>query len=297
MLRKNILLLLLAFTALVSCEKEEAIIKPTMEIGEATNITNRSAMIHAQVAMKGTMDITEYGFLWQETPINTLFDDDIQREVLSTPFEEGAMATEITDLELGATYYYKAYARTATDVYYSPERSFNTLAPTIESISPAEGAVGTITTLTGKYFTADISQLRILVNGIEVKELEATETQIRFAMPKRIAGTLTITAMVGGVSSDTVSFNYLSNFTFSPKAIEGGSILVVTVSNWRWDNQYKIGGIDTKPMWNLATPEGLAFGLKVPESLPPGETTLEVFDAQGNPLLGLDTVSLTVLPI
>lgn len=81
----------------------------TNTITVASNITNDPG------------EITEYGFVWAETPIPTLVNNSISVPVLHISFN-----ADITNLSPTTTYYVRAYAKNGSGIYYGEETLVST---------------------------------------------------------------------------------------------------------------------------------------------------------------------------
>ncbi|MEO0331322.1 MAG: IPT/TIG domain-containing protein [Bacteroidota bacterium] len=296
MLQFRIYLLVLITLTLTNCEKEEPVIIPELEIGVATDIINNTATLQAQILEQGTEEVLEYGFLWKADDSPDLSDPASQKVVLSGKFEEGPISTSITKLEPGTTYYYQAYARTSANSYSSSFASFNTLGPQITGMSPMEGIKGTEVTLTGQYFSNNIDQVTVFVEGEPARVTEASETHITFIMPAMNPGSIAVSISVNEILSDIVDFSYRHSFTLASDKVRVGKILVVRVSNFSRNNTYKVGGVEALQVWDWLTEDYREIGVEVPNDLSLGEAIVEVFDTEGKPLINANETPLTIIP-
>jgi len=98
--------------------------------------------------------------------------------------------------------------------------------PTTISISANSGAKGTSITMTGTEFSSDISQMKVLVNGISATLISATTTTISFKIPTfSPAPTVAIPIILqkNGVQIGTAfSFTYL--YTQLLKSLNNGTV-------------------------------------------------------------------------
>lgn len=286
-----------ALFVLIGCEKEEPVVLPNLEIVNATQITNNAATLQAKILEKGTAEIIEFGFIWQANGEPFLDNPATQKVILDTPVEEGAISATISGLQAGTAYSYKAFVSTQSDTYTSMVTSFQTQTPLIESISPAEGIQDTEVTLTGQYFSSNPDQVKVFVEGEAAEVTAASETQLTFIMPENTPGNVVVQVEVNGVrSTEAANFNYLYSFTLRHHEVRAGKTVVVNVFNSSQGNTYKIGGIEAKQAWTWLNDGYREIGVEVPASLPPGETTIEVFDTDGNPLANAHPDPLTIIP-
>ena len=80
--------------------------------------------------------------------------------------------------------------------------------PVITGISPATGTKGTIVTIKGSGFEADVSNIIVLINGKVSAVLEASATEIKFAVPPR-TGTGLVAVDVNGKTASGPLFTYI----------------------------------------------------------------------------------------
>ncbi|MGB3586574.1 MAG: IPT/TIG domain-containing protein [Tunicatimonas sp.] len=283
---------ILILFGIVCCEKEDPIILPQLVISEAFDITNNTATIQAQVIEKGTEEVLEYGFQWQEgrepneiSPV----------EILDSPFAEGLITTTLSNLKLGTTYYYRIYARTKTDTYRSSTISFSTSSPQLEKLSPTEGTTNTKVVITGQYFGVEPEQVSVFMAGDTASILEMTDTQITFIAPKTSTGSVEVTVRVGGAVSNALPFNYQAGFTFSPNKVRQGVTLSVIIPGQGSGNVFRVGGVKVESEGEYPRNGGREYIVKIPKDVSVGEATIEVVDGNGNSIPNADEAPLTVL--
>lgn len=290
-------MLCFTFVALFGCEKEEPLIIPQLEIINATDITDNTATLRANILEKGSEEIVEYGFVWKADAEVDVNDPEAKKVMLTTALIEGTVSATLTELERGVTYHYQFYIRTTNAIYTSEQAVFTTQVPIINTLSPTEGIQGTEVTLSGKYFGTDLAQVEVFVEGEEAEVTAVSETQITFIVPQLTPRNAVVRVAVNEVYSENLlDFNYLHSFTFSPYEVRAGTSIVVTVSNGSQNNIYKIGGIEVEQSWTWMVDNGREIGLEVPANLPLGETTLEVFNAEGTRLVSVNEEPLTIIP-
>ena len=94
---------------------------PTVKTGQATSVTETTATLQGKIESDGNAAITEYGFMYG-TDKSSL----TNKEKAGTGNHRGNFTCGLSGLEAGATYYYKAYARTDDDILYGGVLSFAT---------------------------------------------------------------------------------------------------------------------------------------------------------------------------
>ena len=293
MLSKQLRAGIIAFFIIVGCKEEELpIVSPQIAMGEAADITTNSAILHAQIIRPGSEEVLAYGFRWEVDVDPSDASDEL---TLTLPFAEGAIQAPVKNLSLGATYYYQAYARTNNDVYLSPVASFTTLGPKLDSLSPTKGPSGTVVTIKGEHFGSDVNAVTVRAYGVAAEIVSLEENEITFIMPLSASGEIDVVVEVDEAISNTLNFNYQSTFTFLPSEIKSGKEIKVFVSNGSIHNTYRIGGIEVAPRAEIIQKGGREFWLVVPKDLPTGETSIEVFDSNGNALINATKTPLVVL--
>lgn len=97
---------------------------PEVTTGEVTNITATSAKVSGSVLSNGTSSVTDRGICW-----GTNHNPTMNEGLVSCGTGTGSFVAELTNLELGTTYYARAYATNASGTAYGDEVSFVTVAP------------------------------------------------------------------------------------------------------------------------------------------------------------------------
>lgn len=84
--------------------------------------------------------------------------------------------------------------------------------PSIISVSPLSGAVGTEITITGKNFSSTSSKDTVVISGIQANVISATTTQIMASIPDKVtSGPVAVT--VHGNTSNSVNFDVKFSIT------------------------------------------------------------------------------------
>ena len=98
---------------------------PTVEIGNVTDITSNSAKCSGNVISDGGSTVTERGLCWSTSTSPMVYHSHI-----ACGSNLGSFIGNLTELNLGTTYYVRAYATNSEGTTYSSEeKTFTTLSP------------------------------------------------------------------------------------------------------------------------------------------------------------------------
>ncbi|MDM8161518.1 IPT/TIG domain-containing protein [Labilibaculum sp. K2S] len=298
-------ILLMAFVV-CSCQKDEPMVPPVINAIAASDITNTTAVINAEITEAGSEPILKYGFVWTEgyDGVSTLNEGTV--EYLNGNPQEGKISFELKNLEQGKHYKYNAFIQTETDTYMNKYGTdFDLASPEITEISPKEGAGGTKVTITGKYFTTNKEAISLKLGSVETEILEASENEITFIAPEGYQGDIEIDLdlIVNGVQSQSeITFTYLDYFQFDTKYLRSGEVFTFIVSNQVYTDDNRKPKIDVKVNGKQCD----AFSVRVsqrqsevdvylPKDLQAGVATIEMKTSNGEYLFNKNN-SLTILP-
>lgn len=109
-------------------------------------------------------------------------------------------------------------------------------APTITSLSPTSGPVGSSVTITGNNFGSYQGPSWVGFNGASASVTSWSNTQIVVPVPNIATGTANVAVTVGGVASNVVSFNITSTppaiTNLSPNSGPVGTSVTITGTNF-----------------------------------------------------------------
>ena len=304
---KRCYFILLIVLVVCSCQKDELMVPPVIDVKAASDITNTTAVINAKITEVGSEPIFKYGFVWAEgyDEISTLDDGTIQ--YLEGSPNEGVISFELKNLDQGKFYSYNAFIQTEKETYMDrSDGGFTMAQPEITDINPKEGSGGTKVTITGKYFTANKDAVSLKFGSDEAEILEASENEITFIAPDGYAGDkdIELKLVVNGVQSQSeITFKYLRYFTLNKEYIRSDQSIGVFVSgylpmNWetnRADINFKINGELCEVISEWPGDKGYTVTVKTPKDLQPGVADLEVTSGSGYKYYNKDN-TLTVLP-
>lgn len=113
--------------------------KPTVTTGEVfdKNLTNRRVAVSATITEAGDPVYTKRGFVYG-TSRNPMLEDAMVKEVRGNGV--GGYVANLTDLEIGKTYYVRAYVEHETGVLYGSEVEFcfEAVPPLVETLSATD---------------------------------------------------------------------------------------------------------------------------------------------------------------
>ncbi|PKQ65985.1 hypothetical protein BZG01_12535 [Labilibaculum manganireducens] len=290
-----------------SCQKDEPMVPPVINAIAASDITNTTAVINAEITEAGSEPILKYGFVWTEgyDGVSTLNEGTV--EYLNGNPQEGKISFELKNLEQGKHYKYNAFIQTETDTYMNKYGTgFDLASPEITDISPKEGSGGTKVTITGKYFTTDKEAISLELGSDEAEILEASETEITFIAPDGYAGDKDIELYLvvnGATSQSEITFKYLRYFTLNEEYIRSDQSIGVFVSGYlpmnsetnRADINFKINGKLCEVISEWPGDKGYTVTVQTPKDLQPGVADLEVTSGSGYKYYNKNN-TLTVLP-
>ena len=193
MKRNEILFSLFAlslFLIFTTCSVEELppASYPRVNTLEVSAISKDGATLNAEILSPGNSDVTEYGFVLGAITNPNLTNSEIV--TLAENINAGGFNAQISyPLESGKKYYVRAYAKNDTFLTYGVNVVFTSLggrAPRIESITPNIGNSGDTITLKGSSFSFVETQVKVNMDGIKSRVLEATDSTIVCVVPNGV---------------------------------------------------------------------------------------------------------------
>lgn len=104
----------------------EPAFRPTVSSGEVTNVIHNRAVMTGNVTDDGTGPVSSCGIIWGKSNYPSLENGQYDGITYEAP-GIGEFASEISGLELGTTYYVRAYAENTIGVDYGVQTSFTTM--------------------------------------------------------------------------------------------------------------------------------------------------------------------------
>lgn len=288
-----------------SCDKDEPFVEPVIKVITATDITNTTAVINAEIIETGSEPILKYGFVWAEGDYDVVSMDDGKVEYLNGIPSEGEISFELKNLDQGKFYGYNSFIQTETNTYMGGKygTGFRMASPEITDINPKEGSGGTVVTITGNYFTANKDAISLQLGGQEAEILEASESQITFVAPEVYQGDRDVNLVVNGVKTQSKTvFKYLDYFKFDTKYLRPGEVFTFWVSyqvndddNLKPKIDVKINGKQCDAFSKKIVGRQTTVDVYLPKDLQSGTAIIEMKTPNREYLFNKSS-SLTILP-
>ena len=170
---------------------------PTVVTQEVTDITGNSARCSGEVTSDGGDAVTARGICWSTSPNPTLGNN--------TAFGgmgTGSFTTQMTNLEIGTTYYVKAYATNSVGTAYGNEISFTTKG------LPPQGAINGLFSVSENkkvYFSQGNLQYQASTNTWRFAEHQWDYIGGDYSYP---GGSATISGTINGSNNSNISSTY-----------------------------------------------------------------------------------------
>ena len=113
---------LVFFTILFSCKKEGVTTPAVKTTSIQVDKNNNTATANGEVTAEGASAVSKRGFVW-----STVANPTVSDALSSNQFGPGVFTQQITGLNLGTTYYLRAYATNANGTTYGNQLDFKTL--------------------------------------------------------------------------------------------------------------------------------------------------------------------------
>lgn len=117
-------ILFISFTSCTSEEDEVAILEEetiTLNISDNVDATYTTIRVSGEIATNVNTNTLTYGLVWSTNPTPTISDN-------ATVETSSTFTSEITDLTVNTTYYFRTYTTSSTGTTYSTEQTFSTLS-------------------------------------------------------------------------------------------------------------------------------------------------------------------------
>ena len=108
--------------ALISCKKDGVTTPAVKTTSINIDKNNNVATVNGEVTAEGASAVTKRGFVW-----STVVNPTVSDASSSNQFGPGVFTQQISGLNLGATYYVRAYATNANGTAYGNQLEFKTL--------------------------------------------------------------------------------------------------------------------------------------------------------------------------
>ena len=121
-MKLNTLYLFLLLTLFYGCKKEGVTIPAVKTVSIQVDKNSNIATANGEVTSEGASAVTKRGFVW-----STVANPTVSDALSSNQFGPGVFTQQISGLNLGATYYVRAYATNANGTTYGNQIDFKTL--------------------------------------------------------------------------------------------------------------------------------------------------------------------------
>jgi len=182
---------------------------PTVTTGTTNNITLTGAIVSGTITNLGTSNISDYGHCWSTSQNPTVSG---QKTSLGAKSTTGVFSSSLTGLDAKTIYYVRAYATNSEGTSYGNQIQFNTLSPTVPTLTTSAA-----TNLTYKTATLNGNLTNLGGDGMVISEYGfcyATTPAPTTVNTKVVSGTNKTT--IGAFSSDVVGLS--QNTTYYVRA-------------------------------------------------------------------------------
>ncbi|MEI9921185.1 MAG: IPT/TIG domain-containing protein [Bacteroidota bacterium] len=173
----------------------------SVETGDVTDINENGATLHGEFLGMGTLDLKDYGFLYDQANANTKIGSS-ERISLGTTAQTNFSGTADRALEDGQTCWYRTYAIVGSNnlIVYGAERSFvakGSLPPSITEIVPSSGKQGDLIVINGLRFSDKSYTSIVTIGGVRAFVTKTSSTSITCTVPFLPAGDRDVLVKIG----------------------------------------------------------------------------------------------------
>jgi hypothetical protein len=153
-----------------------------------TNITDQGVTFSGEVFYQSDEAVTDHGFIWSTGTFSSI--QTSTRRSLGPKSGKGAFSAQISStLAEGITYYVKAYVVSKNYTVYGqpvPFESKGSLAPVIQSFSPASATFGDTIFITGLNFSPYFLDNSLRLGDLPVYIVSSGETTMKALVPDNL---------------------------------------------------------------------------------------------------------------
>ena len=237
---------------ILSCEKKEVTpprVFPRVLTGQVTEISEDGAVVHGEIALKGSEPIIERGFVWHEADrVPTLSNADFKP--LTPDPENPLFSYKIrSTIVNGEKYRVRAYAKTASYTVYGNMVTFagkGSHGPEMTDFEPKKGWHGDTVRIYGRYFSNKIMRNEVKFGDRDAQLTSWSDSLLVAVVPRGISSEkVKITVTVTGKT--TTIDDYFQKIgmeieDFNPKLGAPGDTVIITgklFSNVNYENEVK----------------------------------------------------------
>lgn len=176
------------FIIIISCDKKREFEYPLIFTGDVTDINNNGAIFNAKIVNPDNIDIVESGFVWDSKSNPTIAN--AEKFVIGGRSLPGVISEQIsTTLQVGVTYYVRAFVRCRSSVTYGKEvvfTSLGSLAPEITDFIPKTGDLKDTLIITGHHFSYRPSNNVVLIDKLLSRVIKANQDTLWIVVPENL---------------------------------------------------------------------------------------------------------------
>lgn len=236
---RSIILMLLASIQLLGCKKDK-IADPEIQTISVTALSPTKVLFKGNIVNKGSFNILDYGFVYSTSTsgINETIGTKVS---LGQSPQVGQFSKEVDGISATSGYspivYVRAYITNEKGTAFGTLNSITLPTPSASSVSPQSGKSGDRITISGQFFTAALSDVKVSFSGVQATVVSVSPTQIVATVPSGISGAdntqIPVQISVGGQNLIALyGFTIQANFKdYSPKSGPIGTVITFTGDN------------------------------------------------------------------
>ncbi|MFD3001129.1 IPT/TIG domain-containing protein [Pontibacter toksunensis] len=238
-----LLLLILSFFLLQSCEEEEEV-HPEIHTMEMTALSPSTAMLKGNIIAKGKFAVLDYGFVYGYTP--DLSETNGTKASLGKDAQIGVYTKEVSVSDIPSGYYYdrtlyaRAYLRNEKGTVFGQVASVMLPSPSVQNIVPNSGKAGDRVTINGTFFASNASEVEVTFGGVTARVVEVAPSKIVVEVPAGITASnyysynqvQVVLRMANQSHNVTNDFRISPTVSdFSPKSGTLGTVITISGEN------------------------------------------------------------------
>ena len=237
---KCLSLFLIGFSCLLAGCLEKSVERdfPLVVTNGVSNISENGATFNGEVGTVGQWSITSFGFVWSRMP-NPKLGSGEEVHIGSSP-TSGKFQFEVkTNLEVGLSYFVRAFAVANSITFYGNEIQFESLgsqAPEIKSIVPGNGDIGDTIKIIGSYFSIKNANNKVQFGATSAVVVSSSFDELKVIVPTILTAVQVpvSVSIVGNVGQSPVDFqlNPPSISSIKPGKIHPLGIITVYGKNF-----------------------------------------------------------------
>lgn len=240
---KNFKLSFFLFIILISCQKDEEVIRvfPRLLTQEVSEINSEGALFTGELISMGSSPIIEYGFVWGPYEDPTIKYSEIVSSK-SQPTENYYSMIVEHALKQDETYFVKSFAKNDDYITYGNVTSFVSLgskSPIITDFEPKAGLIGDSLIIYGKHFAKSKNDVKVEFNDNYAVILSTNDSVIITRVPHitEVENLIKVSVLEKTiVAEEKFMLKVPEILSLSPKQGKVGDIITITGNNLMVDN-------------------------------------------------------------